>query len=100
MREACDSLPSRFQRLLRNVAVTVADLPNQDTGPALGLYEGTPVGERGSGYSLTLPDKISIYRLPLLAMCGSQSELKSEVQLTVLHEVGHYFGMDDDEIPF
>lgn len=100
---ACDELPPRFQRLLRNVAVTVEDHPSEEVrreGGALGLYQGTPVGERGTGYTMVLPDKITIYRTPLLAACHSQQELRDEVRLTVLHEIGHYFGIDDSELPF
>jgi predicted Zn-dependent protease with MMP-like domain len=101
--EACDTLPRRFQALLRNVAVTVDDLPPRLVrleGGALGLYEGTPIGHRGTDYTMALPDKISVYRLPLLAACNSQRELREEVRLTVLHEVGHYFGIDDADLPF
>jgi predicted Zn-dependent protease with MMP-like domain len=101
--QACDELPRDLQRLLHNVAVTVEDRPprdeSDDVGP-LGLYQGTPIGERGTGYSMTLPDKITIYRTPLLSSCHSQQELRDEVQLTVLHEIGHYFGIGDSELPF
>lgn len=69
-------------------------------GGALGLYEGTPLGERGTSYTLTMPDKITIYRAPLLAECSSMDELREEIRLTLLHEIGHYFGMTDDELPF
>ena len=98
VRQACDRLPDRFQRLLSNVAVTIEDRPGGDN--PLGLYEGTPLGERGTGYTIVLPDKISIYRLPLLANCRSQRELRTEIELTVLHEIGHHFGLDDADIPF
>jgi predicted Zn-dependent protease with MMP-like domain len=98
VQQACDRLPPRFQRLLSNVAITVEDRPRGEE--ALGFYQGTPIGERGTGYSMVLPDKISIYRLPLLAACSTQRELQAEIELTVLHEIGHHFGMDDAEIPF
>jgi len=98
VQQACDRLPPRFQKLLTNVAVIVEDRPID--GDALGFYQGTPIGERGTGYTIALPDKISIYRLPLLDSCRTQSELRIEIELTVLHEIGHYFGMDDHEIPF
>lgn len=99
---ACQKLPPEMRHLLRNVAVTVEDGPSADDGieDSLGLYRGTPVGERGSGYSMVMPDKITIYRRPLLAVCDSQRELRREVALTVIHEVGHYFGLGDHEIPF
>ena len=96
-------LPPTVHRRLRNIAITVEDYPSFDDaggeGP-LGLYQGTPIGERGTGYTMVLPDKITVYRLPLLAVCDTQRELRHEVRLTVLHEIGHYFGMGDDELPF
>jgi predicted Zn-dependent protease with MMP-like domain len=96
-------MPPRFQTLLRNVAVMVEDVPNRTIrleGGALGLYEGTPIGLRGTDYTMALPDKITIYRRPLLAACNTQRELRDEVRLTVLHEVGHYFGIEDADLPF
>ncbi len=101
--QACASLPPRFQALLHNVAVTVEERPSQQIladGGALGLYEGTPLGERGTSYTMAMPDKITIYRAPLMAACGSLAELREEIRLTVLHEIGHHFGMRDDELPF
>lgn len=103
VQRACEQLPARFQRMLSNVAVTVEDLPPRDLlsdGGALGVYQGTPVGERGTGYTMVLPDRITIYRVPLLASCHTQRELRDEVQLTILHEIGHFFGIGDDELPF
>ncbi len=103
VREGCDALPPRFQTLLRNVAVTVEDVPSRAVrleGGALGLYEGTPIGHRGTDYTMALPDKITVYRVPLLAVCHTQRELRDEVRLTVLHEVGHHFGIDDKDLPF
>ena len=85
------------------MVVTVDDFPSRTIrleGGALGLYEGTPIGLRGTDYSLALPDKITVYRRPLLAACHTQRELRDEVRLTVLHEIGHYFGIDDAELPF
>jgi predicted Zn-dependent protease with MMP-like domain len=101
--QACKELPPNVQRLLRNVAVTVEDEPPPDVlldGGALGLYQGVPIGERGASYTMVLPDKITVYRLPLLAECGSMRELEHEIRLTILHEVGHYFGLGEDDIPF
>jgi predicted Zn-dependent protease with MMP-like domain len=101
--EACASLPAEYQALLHNVAITVEDRPPQmydSAGGALGLYEGTPIGERGTTYTFAMPDKITIYRLPLMAECSNLAELREEIRLTVLHEIGHYFGMSDEELPF
>jgi len=100
---ACEELPVGVRHLLRNVAVTVEDLPPPDfhvAAGALGLYQGTPIGQRGESYTMTLPDKITVYRLPLLAACQSRRELEEEIRLTILHEVGHYFGLGEDDIPF
>ena len=101
--QAYAQLPLQVQETLSNVAVTIEDRPPRDvqeTGGALGFYKGTPLGERGTGYNLALPDKVTIYRLPLLASCHSQAELQEEITLTLLHEIGHHFGLDDDELPF
>ncbi len=101
--QACASLPPRFQSLLQNVAITVEERPSADVeadGGALGLYEGTPLGERGTSYTLAMPDKITIYRAPLMATCGSYAELREEIRLTLLHEIGHHFGLSDEELPF
>lgn len=99
---SCRRLPARWGRLLDNVAITVEDRPPDSVlqqGGALGFYEGTPVGERGTAYTLVLPDKVTIYRVPLLQACHSQRELREEIELTLLHEIGHYFGMGDEELP-
>jgi len=103
VRLACDALPRRFQTLLTNVAVTVEETPSRIVrlqGGALGLYEGTPIGQRGTDYTMALPDKITVYRRPLLAACNTQRELRDEIRLTVLHEIGHYFGIEDADLPF
>lgn len=100
---ACAELPDHVQAALSNIAITVEDRPSGEVrerrGP-LGLYQGTPIGERGTSYSMVLPDKITIYRLPLLHACHNRYELREEIVLTVLHEIGHYFGLQDEELPF
>ena len=65
----------------------------------LGLYQGVPYGERQTDYNLVLPDRITIYRRPILAVSRSEAEAREEIRLTVLHEIGHYFGLGDDELP-
>ena len=100
---ACSRLPAAVQINLRNVAIVVEDAPegySEIDGQPLGLYQGTPVGERGTGYSLVLPDKVTIFRRPLLRACHTWHQLRSEVELTVLHEIGHHFGIEDHELPF
>lgn len=90
---ALDDLPPHLGRLMRNVAVTVEHEP----GPAglLGLYQGVPLTRRTSHYSAVLPDHITIYRLAICAMCDSESEVVDQVRRTVIHEVGHHFGIGD-----
>jgi predicted Zn-dependent protease with MMP-like domain len=90
---ALDSLPEQLGRLMSNVAVTVQHEP----GPPglLGLYEGIPLTSRTTGYAGVLPDRITIYRLAVCAVCASEAEVVAEVRRTVIHEVGHHFGIDD-----
>jgi predicted Zn-dependent protease with MMP-like domain len=90
--EALDTLPPDLARMMRNVQVVVED----GTDPhLLGLYEGVPLTERLSDYSAVLPDKITIFRRAILAICDSEQDVVDEVRTTVVHEVGHHFGIDD-----
>ena len=91
--DALDSLPPALGRLMRNVAVTV-DAHGGD-GSLLGLYQGVPLTERNSEYSLVLPDRITIFRKAILAACDTEDDVVAEVQTTVVHEIGHHFGIDD-----
>ena len=94
---ALDSLPAELGRLMSNVAVTV----EHDPGPPglLGLYEGIPLTSRTTTqYSGALPDRITIYRLAICAICRTEDEVTEQVRRTVIHEVGHYFGIDDDRL--
>jgi predicted Zn-dependent protease with MMP-like domain len=97
VRAALDSLPPRIARALENVAVVVED-ENPEDPDLFGLYHGVPLPERGSGYSGALPDKISIYRLPLEDEFEDPAELEEEIRITVLHELAHYFGIDEDRL--
>ena len=90
-----DDVPAELADLVRNVAVVVEDHPPPDDPGLLGLYEGTPLTERDSGYGGVLPDTITIFRLPLLAMCHNADEVRREVAITVVHEIAHHFGIDD-----
>jgi predicted Zn-dependent protease with MMP-like domain len=90
---------------MQNVAVVVEDEPpphvREDMEPdeeLFGLYEGTPLPERGSSYGNTLPDRISIYQRPIEEACEDEDEIRDCVAETVIHEFGHYFGMDEDQI--
>jgi predicted Zn-dependent protease with MMP-like domain len=90
---ALDSLPPRLGRVMRNVAVVV-DNDSHQLG-LLGLYEGVPLTERTHSYSAVLPDRITIYRRAICAICRSEDQVVEEVRRTVIHEVGHHFGIDD-----
>ncbi len=103
--EALEELPQQFAERLDNVAVIVADLATpaqlvnvnvRDPHHLLGLYEGVPLTERPRGYAGALPDRISIFRVPIEEMSRNDEEIKKNVRNTVMHELGHYFGMDED----
>jgi predicted Zn-dependent protease with MMP-like domain len=90
---ALDGLPEELGRLMRNVAVTVEHGP----GPPglLGLYQGIPLTDRTTQYAGVLPDRITIYRQAICAICRSEQEVADQVRRTVIHEVAHHFGIDD-----
>ena len=90
--EALDTVPAALARMMRNVVVVVED---GDNPHLLGLYEGIPLTERLSDYSAVLPDRIIIYRLPICAICDTEQDVIDEVRTTVVHEIGHHFGIDD-----
>jgi predicted Zn-dependent protease with MMP-like domain len=94
--DALDSLPPELGRLMRNVAVVVEDEPEEEG--LFGLYEGVPLTERGEWYAGVLPDRISIYRVPICRACATEAEVIEEVRITVVHEVAHHFGIDDDRL--
>lgn len=94
--EALDSLPPELGRQMRNVAVLVEDSP--PSPGLLGLYEGVPLTERGDWYSAVLPDRITIYREPICAISETDDEVVEEVRVTVIHEVAHHFGIDDERL--
>ncbi|MDT7577917.1 MAG: hypothetical protein QOH17_4250 [Pseudonocardiales bacterium] len=90
--EALDTLPPELARMMRNVAVVVEDGVDPHL---LGLYHGVPLTERTSHYSAVLPDKITIFRLAICTRCDTDEDVVDEVRRTVVHEVGHHFGIDD-----
>lgn len=92
---ALDGIPEELVSLIENVVVLVEEEPPEDDPDLLGLYEGVALTERDGSYGLELPDRILVYRQPLLAMCDSQDQLLEEVRITVVHEVAHHFGIDD-----
>lgn len=90
-------IPRELLRHVDNVAIVIEDF-NWDEPSILGLYEGVALTERTSEYTSILPDKISIYREPLCDMANSHEELVEQVAITVIHELGHHFGIDDDRL--
>jgi predicted Zn-dependent protease with MMP-like domain len=96
--DALDGIPEDLGRLMRNVAVLVEEEPPEGDPELLGLYDGVPLTERGEWYGGVLPDRITIFRLPLLRMCATREEVVEEVRVTVVHEVAHHFGIDDDRL--
>ena len=94
--EALDSLPPELGEMMENVAVVVEDVhPDEDL---LGLYEGVPLTERGDYGGMAMPDRVTVYRLPICAICDSEEELLDQITVTVVHEVAHHFGIDDDTL--
>ncbi len=95
--DALDLVPPGLAAAIDNVVILVADR-NEDEPDILGLYEGTALTERDSWYAGSLPDTITIYREALLDFCDSEKEVVDEVAITVIHEIAHHFGIDDDRL--
>ena len=105
--EALSRIPRRFRAAMKNVAVIVEDEPSahilqemeiEPPDSLFGLYQGTPLPERGWAFGNALPDRISIYQRPIVEACADDEEIRDCVAETVIHEFGHYFGMDEDQI--
>ncbi len=105
--EALAGLPSRFASRLENVSINVADWATaeqlsraglNDPHRLLGLYEGIPLTERPRGYYGVLPDRITIFRIPIEEMSATDDDIRHQVRETVMHELGHYFGMDEERL--
>jgi len=106
--EALDRLPIEFAELMSNVTIQVEDRPDARTmadvgldprfDTLFGLYVGVPLDERGGWYGNVLPDVIVLYRKPLLATCRDRRELVHQIQLTLLHEIGHHLGFPEEEM--
>lgn len=112
--QALDELPEEFAELLDNVAVVVEEEPSEDDlasvemdpddeedGELFGLYQGMPLTERDTfGYGGMLPDRIAIFAGPIQRACTSRREAIDEIKKTVIHELGHHFGMEEDQMPY
>lgn len=105
--KAIEDLPDPFLAYLQNVAILVEDWPDREALQAvgmavranlLGLYQGIPQTARTYGYTLVMPDRISIYRRPILMRCRTDQEVRDLVQRVVRHEIAHHFGIDDDRL--
>ena len=109
VRRALDDLPVELAELMENMALVIDEEPAAELlaemglhptkDELFGLYEGVPLSERGSSYE-ALPDRIIIFSGPLLRYCRSRRQLMREVRDTVVHEIGHHFGLEEEEMPF
>ena len=96
--EALDSIPDELGRMMDNVGVFIDD--HSPPRGLLGLYQGVPLTARGNGYGIgiVMPDRITIFRRAICAQCRTEDEVRKQVQVTVIHEVAHHFGIDDDRL--
>ncbi|MGW0037936.1 metallopeptidase family protein [Gordonia sp. NPDC003376] len=93
--DALDTIPTEFTDAMSNVVILIEPF-NPESRGILGLYSGVALTERTHDYAGFLPDTITIYREPILAMCHTREQVVHEVAVTVIHEVGHHFGIDDE----
>jgi predicted Zn-dependent protease with MMP-like domain len=107
VREAIGEIPAELRRRVSNVDIvieqrpTAADRKLAGIGPGqllLGLYHGIPITDRGENYNLVMPDKISIYQESIEAVSDDEDEVREQIRVTVLHEIAHYFGIDDERL--
>jgi predicted Zn-dependent protease with MMP-like domain len=97
--DALDTVPPELADLMDNVVIFVEDEAPADDPELLGLYEGIPLTERDASYGAgTLPDRILIYRYPTLRTCDDEDTVVEQVRITVVHEIAHHFGIDDDRL--
>jgi len=94
--DALDGIPADLGANMENVAIVVDDL--SPPGPLLGLYEGIPLTQRGNSYSASVPDRITIYMATICGSCQTTQEVVERVRKTVIHEIGHHFGIDDQRL--
>jgi predicted Zn-dependent protease with MMP-like domain len=95
--DALDGLPPDLARLVDNVAIFVED-ESEEEPDLLGVYDGIPLTQRSSSYVMAMPDRIFIYRLPTLRISDDRAEVVRQVQITVVHEIAHHFGIEDDRL--
>ena len=90
-------MPEEFQGRLENVVVVIEQEPPEDMPDTMGLYEGIPLIDR-SARDIALPDRITLFRGPIERACRTEEELEAEIRCTVLHEVGHFFGLEEEQL--
>lgn len=95
---AFDAVPDELVALLDNVVLFIEDDAPPEAPDLLGLYDGIPLTERDSMYGGAMPDRILVFRNPILAMCESEAEVTEEIAITVVHEIAHHFGIDDERL--
>ena len=95
--DALDSIPRELLGVLDNVVIQTAD-EDPDEPTLLGVYRGTALTDRLSDYTFALPDTITVYRRPIVAVCNDEDEVAREVAITVVHEIGHHFGIDEERL--
>lgn len=107
--DALEELPKQFREKLDNVEIVIEDEPTMEDLESVGLteddllfglYQGTPLTERTSDYNLALPDRITLFQWDIEQGCETPEEIAEEVRKTVIHEIAHFFGFGEDEIPF
>lgn len=96
--EALDRVPQDLAALIDNCVILVEDWPPPDDPHLLGLYDGIPLTERGETYAGVLPDRILIFRKPIMDICETHDDVVEEIHITVVHEIAHHFGIDDDRL--
>lgn len=104
--DVLDSLPESLLNMINNVDVVIEPRPSREqlesvgisSGSLFGLYEGIPLTMRDSGYSIVAPDKITIFQRVIEQACSSEDEIAEQVRTTVIHEVAHHFGIDEDKL--
>jgi len=97
--DALDEVPADLAAQMDNVVVFVEDDAPPDDPDLLGVYDGIPLTERGASWAAgAMPDRITIFRNPTLAICETEEDVVDEVRITVVHEIAHHFGIDDDKL--
>ncbi len=107
VQDAIKTIPDEFRRRMANLAIVVEDEPSEELLDEMevppdetlyGLYQGTPLTDRGAGYGNTLPDRITIFQLPIEEDCETEEDMVVAIGETLIHEVGHYFGLSEEEL--